>query len=397
MTLIPYFKIMRESKDPKYLRFEIVRYAEQHGVKPAARAFSTTPKTIRKWLRRWQPGSLAGLDELSRAPKNPAAAITVEQRQRVIELKHRLPTWGAQRLKRDFDLTLSEKAIRRIWHQENLLKRKRRKHRTKQDLRAVKAQWRLFEQTCLDTKDLIDIPELWPQLQRLKLPKVQYTAREVVSGLQFLAYADERALIYSALFAELLIAHLQNCGVALQDGRFQTDNGSEFIGAWNARDDSVFTKTVQAVNGLVHQTIPPGAHTWQADVETVHALIEDEFYCVEPFNSRSQFLEKAAAYNLWFNVARQNSSKRHKTPWEIVTERKTKIHPAVATWKPVYLDELWKLKLDAEQKGGYDVIPQPSFALLHPNLSNIEYNFLLVIPNSFAARLLFPPARSIAR
>ena len=360
MTLIPYFKIMRESKDPKYLRFEIVRYAQQHGVKPAARAFGTTPKTIRKWRRRWQPGTLTGLDELSRAPKNSATAITTEQRQRVIELKRQLPTWGAQRLKRDFDLALSDKAIRRIWHQENLLKRKRRKPRTKQDLRAIKAHWRLFEQTCLDTKDLIDIPELWPQLQRLQLPKVQYTAREVVSGLQFLAYADERALIYSALFAEMLIAHLQRCGVALQDCRFQTDNGSEFIGAWNARDDSAFTKTIQAVKGLVHHTIPPAAHTWQADVETVHGLIEDEFYCVEAFHSRAHFLDKAAAYNLWFNVARKNSSKRHKTPWEIVTERKTKIHPAVATWSPVYLDELWKTKLDAETKGGYDVIPQPS-------------------------------------
>ena len=359
--LIPYFKIMRESKDPKYLRFEIVRYAEQHGVKPAARAFGTTPKTIRKWLRRWQPGTLTGLDDLSRAPKNSATAITVEQRQRVIELKRQLPTWGAQRLKRDFDLALSDKAIRRIWHQENLLKRQRRKPRTKQDLRAIKAQWRLFEQTCLDTKDLIDIPELWPQLQRLQLPKVQYTAREVVSGLQFLAYADERALIYSALFAEILIAHLQRCGVSLQDCRFQTDNGSEFIGAWNAREDSAFTKTIQAVKGLVHHTIPPAAHTWQADVETVHGLIEDEFYCVEAFHSRAHFLDKAAAYNLWFNVARKNSSKRHKTPWEIVMERKTKIHPAVATWKPVYLDELWKTNLDAEPKGGYDVIPQPCF------------------------------------
>lgn len=359
MSLLPYFKIMRESKDPKYLRFEIVRYAQQHGVKPAARAFATTPKTVRKWLRRWQPGTLNGLDDLSRAPKNPATAITQEQRQRVIALKRRLPTWGAQRLKRDFELALSEKAIRRIWHQENLLKHKRRKSRTKQDLRAVKAQWRLFEQTGLDTKDLIDIPELWPQLRRLQLPKVQYTAREVVSGLQFLAYADERALVYSTLFAEMLIAHLQRCGVSLRDCRFQTDNGSEFIGAWNARQDSAFTKTIQAVKGLVHHTIPPAAHTWQADVETVHALIEDEFYCVEAFHSRAHFLEKAAAYNLWFNVARKNSSKRHKTPWEIVAERKKQIHPTVATWTPVYLDELWKTKRQPLSKPGDDVVPQP--------------------------------------
>jgi len=33
----------------------------QHGIKPAARAFDTTPRTVRKWLRRWVLGSMRGL------------------------------------------------------------------------------------------------------------------------------------------------------------------------------------------------------------------------------------------------------------------------------------------------------------------------------------------------
>lgn len=247
MNVIPYQSLMRNSKDPKYLRLRLVQYAQEHGVKPAARQFRTTPKIVRKWLRRWQPQNLASLAVLSRAPKHHPQAITQEQRDEVCALKRKLRTWGAARMKRDYQLKLSEKALRRIGREENLLQRQRRKFRTKQDLRAVKAQWRLFEQTCLDTKDLIDIPELWPQLQRWHLPKVQYTAREVVTGLQFIAFADERALNYATLFAEMLIAHLQRCGVAFLDSRFQTDNGSEFIGAWNARKDSAFTKAVQSV------------------------------------------------------------------------------------------------------------------------------------------------------
>ncbi|MDZ7364198.1 MAG: hypothetical protein ONB46_26325 [candidate division KSB1 bacterium] len=119
------------------------------------------------------------------------------------------------------------------------------------------------------------------------------------------------------------------------------------------------SKAVEAVKGLVHQTMPPGAHTWQADVETVHGLIEDEFCCVERFHSRSHVLARAGAYHLWFNVARQNSSKGHQTPWEIVKGRQANIHPAVAAWHPVFLDEIWRSKLDTEPKKGYDVIPQP--------------------------------------
>jgi transposase len=350
---------MRESKDPKYLRLELVRYAKEHGVKPTAREFSTTPKTVRKWLSRWNEKTLDSLQEYSRAPKNPARRILPEIRQRIIELKRKLPSWGAERTKRDFDVPISEKAIRSSWRQEGLLKRPRRKHKTKQDLREIKAQWRVFEQTCLDTKDLIDIPKLYLQLKRLQLPKVQYTAREVVSGLQFIAYAQERSLMFATLFAEIIIDHLHRCGVSLKNCRFQTDNGSEFIGAWNTRADSSFTTTVQAVKGLVHHTIPPAAHTWQADVETVHSTIENEFYCVESFSSRNDFLNKASAYILWYNVARKNSSKNNKTPYQIIAERNNIILPKVAAFPPVFLDLLWKEKFDSIKKRGYDLIQYP--------------------------------------
>jgi hypothetical protein len=105
---------------------------------------------------------------------------------------------GAARIKRNHSLQLSERALSRIWREAGLLlRRKRRKHQTKQNLRAVKQQGRLFEQTCIDTKDLKEIPELSPQIQRCRLPLVQYTAREVVSGWKFIAYAKERTLAYS--------------------------------------------------------------------------------------------------------------------------------------------------------------------------------------------------------
>lgn len=359
MCPIPYYTMTKQSKDPKYIRLEMVRYARENGVKPAARAFDTTVKTVRKWLSRFVPGSLKELEEKSRAPKNRCRKISSEERERAIKLKKELPSFGSVRIKRDYDFSISEKAIRGIWRSEGLLKKKRRKHKTKNDLRAVKALWKLFEQTCVDTKDLIDIPELWPQIRALDLPKVQYTAREVVSGLHFTAYAQERSLAYSKLFAQILIGHLQSCGADLEGCRIQTDNGCEFIGSWNAKEDSKFTKMVESVPGLMHNRIPPAAHTWQADVETAHSLIEDEFYMVENFTSRKDFLEKATTYNLWFNIARKNSYKGHKTPWDIIQERNNDIRPAIVALPPVFLDELLLKKLDQKSKGGYDVIPYP--------------------------------------
>ena len=359
MCPVPYYNLMRQSNDPNYLRLQMARFAQQHGVKPAAHAFASTPKTVRKWLRRYQAQGYAGLRELSRAPHHPRLRISPAQRRRAIELKRQLPSWGAARLKRDYQLSLSEKALRRIWRLEGLLRTKRRKHRVKRDLRAVKAAWRLFEQVDLDTKDLDDIPQLWPQIRRLGLPLIQYTAREVVSGLQFLGYAQERSLACATLFARLLLQHLHDCGVDLAGGRFQTDNGSEFIGSPQARHDSAFTHAVQSVTGLLHQTIPPSAHTWQADVETVHRLIEDEFYEVESFSSRSDFLTKATSYLLWFNTLRKNSYKQHRSPWEILHHRDPSLPKRILTLPPLFLDELHNKILDLPAPGGYDLIPCP--------------------------------------
>lgn len=240
-------------------------------------------------------------------------------------------------------------------HEQGLLKKKRRKHKTKRSLREIKKHWNLFEQTSMDTKDLDDIPELWPQIQRHRLPTIQYTAREVTSGLHFLAYAYERSLAHSSIFVDLLVDHLSRCGVDLTDRCVQTDNGSEFIGSWNARHDSAFTRRV-ADAGAVHHTIPPGAHTFQADVETAHRLIEDELYEVESFSGLANFLFKANTYNLWFNFARRNSYKEDQTPWEIAHQKQPNISKDIAAFPVVLLDRYLP---PLAASGGYHVVPDP--------------------------------------
>ena len=88
--------------------------------------------------------------------------------------------------------------------------------------------------------------------------------------------------------------------VNLSKVTIQTDNGSEFIGSWQAVGKGAFTRTVKSA-GAIHKTIPPGVHTWQTDVETVHGLMETEFY-IERFRSRKNLLEKALTYQKLFQL-----------------------------------------------------------------------------------------------
>src|SRR5512135_1450235 len=267
MAAAPYFDLVREMTDAYNHRLRLVQHARQHGIKPTARAFATTVPTVRKWLRRFQQHGPSGLREHSRAHRHCPHKTSPEIEQQVLALRRKLPTFGAARLKREFDLTVSHMAIQRIWREHGLIRKRRKKYQRKQDLAAVKATWRLFQQISADTKDLCDIPQFWPQAQRLRLPLVEYTAREVRSGLLFWAFAQKRSAAASAVFAARIQQHLDRWGVNLRDLAWQTDNGSEFIGGHDPLGHR--TGFPATLGDSQHLRIPPAAHTYQSDVETI--------------------------------------------------------------------------------------------------------------------------------
>ena len=365
-----YYSVMRKSKDKKQMRYQMVISVERYGIKKTAEHFKAARNTVRKWWRRWLENGYRGLEELQRRPHNSPNATPQEKRQELVKLKKKYKRIGADTIKTIEDIPISAKTMRKIWRQEGISSRKRRKkHVTKQNLREVKKQWALFQQIDEDTKDLIDIPEYWPYIKGKRLPKVQYTARDVTSGLMFLGFADEKALSYATLFAEYLNCHLQRCGADLSITTRQTDNGSEYIGSWQAKEPSAYTKAVEAVTGQSHHTIFPGAHRHQADVETVHNLIEVEFYEIESFRNRGDFLAKAYSYQLFFNLIRPNSYKENKTPWQIAKEKNPDLSIEIAKIQPVFLNDLLgKLcimgldkKPELLSQGGHDVYSVPYF------------------------------------
>ena len=351
-----YYTLMRESKDPRYLRLRMVQQARRLGVKPAARLFATSPNTVRKWLARFD-GTLASLSDQSRAPHHRPGKLSPQAEAEILRAKRRLPVWGVRRLKRDLQLPYSAKAIRRVLQEHGRLRRwRRKKHQTKRCLREIKKHWALWQQIDADTKDLKDLPEYLRQAKHLDLPLYQYTAREVSCGVLFLGYAQELSLTYAQLFARRIVDHLQDQGVKLPQVTVQSDNGSEFIGSWQAKEPSAFTLTIES-SGARHKTIPPGAHRFQADVETVHGLMETEFY-LERFRNRRDFLEKATTCQHFFNYVRPNSAKENKAPWDLVQEKLPHAHPSLLYLPPVFLEDL--LDQHLYRSGVHDVGVHPS-------------------------------------
>jgi transposase len=124
---VPYFDVVRQMKSAFNDRLQMVLYARQHGIEAAARAFRTTVPSVRKGWRRYEAERLKWLEERSRAPHSCHHKIGGELADCVVALRRQLPTFGAQRLKREWDLPLSHMAIQRILRERGLIRPQPRK------------------------------------------------------------------------------------------------------------------------------------------------------------------------------------------------------------------------------------------------------------------------------
>lgn len=337
------------------VRKNMVLDAMEKGIKPVARQYETTVKTVKKWLARYKAKGVGGLEECSRAPKHIPHKTSQEIANRVIAKKKQLKGFGVKRMIKEFELGCGKDAAIRILREEELICKRKTKRQRRNDLREIKAKWRVGEVCCIDTKDLTDIPAYWSQMNVLDLPQWQYTFREVRSGLQFLGFAKQRSLQHSVVFAESITAWLSEHGLNLSGSRWQTDGGGEFIGSWNSNSKSDFIKVLEK-HSIKHFQIPKT--TYNADVETVHNLIEFEFYDIERFCSKRDFLLKASTYQRWFNTLRKNSHKYDQSPLDIL---KTEgISNIITTLPALDLDNLVERKIhnlikSSSPSGGYHV------------------------------------------
>jgi transposase InsO family protein len=146
-------------------------------------------------------------------------------------------------------------------------------------------------------------------MQRLGLPKFQDRIREFSCGTQFPTHADEVSVTYAELAARRLLEHSQRHGTDPATVRIPSDNGSGFGGTARHKHDRGSVHTIETAFGATHRFIPPSCKNAQAGVETIHSTIETESYDIKLLGDRRDFLQKATTCQLWYNVARNNSSR----------------------------------------------------------------------------------------
>jgi transposase len=345
---------MIRADDPHFsLRYQVVRFAKTRGIKAAARHFGCWRNTVRKWLRRFLDLGNAGLRSQSRAPNSCPHKTSDALERKVVAFRKLSPGFGARRLIEEFDLPLGHNAAQRIIKAHKLTRPPKRRHHRKNDLRAVKAAYIPFTRLQMDVKYLTDIPFYWPQMQRNGLPRFQYTIRELSCGAQFLAYSNELSKTYATLAIQRFLKHLQLHGVDTHQVIITTDLGSEFDGDTVTYRPEGFHLGIQNLFGAEHRFNPPACPNANADVESVHNTVEAEFFDAQVFSSKADFFAKISTYQLWYNVARKNSSRGYKSPADLLSLKAPHLSPRIFLLHPIPLESLlptW---------GGHDVPGRP--------------------------------------
>jgi len=277
----------------------------------------------------------------SRKPKHSPNKTPKAMEKKVMELRNQLKKISGKRMKMEFGIPLQPSTIYRIYHSYNdpNLKKTWKKHRKKQDLRKEKQKLKVWEKIQIDIKDLYDIPYYFRQAMRCRLPRYQFTARDVKSGALFVSYGKAKDLSNASTFCAYLLAHLKKMGIEVKQIGIQTDNDGAFVGNWRPGSHSTFTYVIEQIYKALHLRIPPAAPTCNSDVETVHARIEEELFDIEDVSDAYDLRCKAWSYVIYFNLLRPNSYKNCKTPLKIIAEENGSVDPQLLTLPPIILDD----------------------------------------------------------
>lgn len=338
----PPYATMSGVKDKAFrfdLHLRLVQDARKLGIKETARRWDCSRNTVRRWLRRYESEGRQGLQERSHAPQCCPHKTPAHKETQIVKLRQKTG-YGARRLEMEFQLDVSHNAIHRILQEHQLVRKRKSKRQKKNDLRAVKAKLRAFEKVMMDVKYLNDIAHYLPQMRLRKLPKFQYTLRDVRTGLMFLAFGNELSKTHACVAIRRFLAHLQAHGIDLTTVSIQTDNGTEFDGQTIKLSERGFISLIREQFHADHCFIPPACPNANADVETVHNLTETEFYEREDFADLPQFLRKAGTYQDHFNLTRKNSYQNWRTPLQRLREAAPVLDPRLVLLPPVLLDTL---------------------------------------------------------
>lgn len=328
-----YSQLRARVTSPLELRVAMVRYALVYGIKPAARAFGTSPQTIRLWLGRYRREGLAGLKERSHRPKKAhpqATPAAVENR--VVALRQTDAEAGQDRiaaLLASDGVSISGKTVGKILRKHHLIggtgtvEIKRVSNYTRRS--------KPFDAIQLDVTDLYNACGCHEQIERGVLPRYGFSLRDVATGAGFVAYARGLETHNILCFAKRTLHHLHTFG--FKPSVLYTLDGSE----WFRHNLDRALVDLLLEHAIVPSLLLPDEASSARSVTSFNRLLEREFYRNTTFADEPELLTKAWAFERWFNLERRDLRRKH-SPLELTQRQFPGVAPRALELEPISLD-----------------------------------------------------------
>jgi transposase InsO family protein len=271
----------------------------QEGIRTAREIcslYNISERTLRRWNTAYQKYGVDGLKPKSTRPKKCKRATPKLLKERILRLKQKYPSWGARRLKHQFDLLVSWRTVHRIIKKNDLLvrikakpqpcKRFQRKH--------VDSMWQgdTFEFR-IHGVGKVYITGFTDDCSRFRIRSKAYLRKrkeEAANALQWALRAGRKP------------------------GQIYLDNGKQFI----AKDFKAEAKK----NGIKLIFGKPYNPRGRGKIEKYHGVLYQELICRKQFKSLSHFRRELWKFDQKYNHWRKQEALGWQTPASIYHNKK---------------------------------------------------------------------------
>ena len=292
------YEVVKVVKGAMNIRTKAVILYEEGitSTKEICNMYGISDRTLRRWYSNYKLNGMKGLSPRKPGPKKSDKSIPKELEQQIVDLKQKYPSWGARRIKYQFDVPVHWKTVHNVIKRKGLLIR----------IKAKPQPCKRFARHHVDS--------MW-QCDTFQF-RIRGLGKVYVTG-----FTDDcsRYRIRSKAYLNKDAKSAVNClNWALRKGRvpkqIYLDNGKQFVSKSFKQEASNYG--IKLIFGKPYH--PRG----RGKIERYHKALHQELICIKEFHSLRHFRKELWKFDKSYNDWRKQEALGWQTPASVYNNEK---------------------------------------------------------------------------